>query len=190
MLHLPILYLLPLLPHHHPLILAVLLCLLLPFLLAFSGFLNGMRVVFEPEALNYFTFFLSQLVDLIYIQESNLNSSSSFRIPGFSDLPSDRTHSRSGILSLDVTHASRGVINFVRQGLSFSELSISSLSLFHLHSDYLFFLVNKTSYISELRFSPMVPQIRRHKSLLSYIIELCVLHCKLKFKLDTSLLRA
>ena len=40
----------------------------------------------------------SYSVDLICIQESNLNSSSSFRIPGFSVLRSDHTHSRPGIL--------------------------------------------------------------------------------------------
>ena len=53
--HLSILYLLPLPPHHRPLLLAVLLCLLPP-LLALSGFFNGMLEVFEHEALNYFTF--------------------------------------------------------------------------------------------------------------------------------------
>ena len=75
-------------------------------------------------------------VDLICIQESNLNSSSSFRIPGFSVLRSDRTHSRSGILSSDTSHASGGVIIFVRQGLSFSELSTTSLSSLDPYSDY------------------------------------------------------
>ena len=75
-------------------------------------------------------------IDLICIQESNLNSSSSFRIPGFSALRSDRTHSRSGILSSDTTHASGGIVIFVRQGLSFSELSTSSLSLLDPYSDY------------------------------------------------------
>ena len=79
---------------------------------------------------------MSHPVDLICIQESNLNSSSSFRIPGFSALHSDRTHSRSGILFSDTTHASGGVIIFVRQGLSFSELSISSLSSLDPYSDY------------------------------------------------------
>ena len=56
-LHLPILYLLPLLPHHRPLLLAVFLRLL-PHLppLTLSGFFNGMLEVFEPGALNYFTF--------------------------------------------------------------------------------------------------------------------------------------
>ena len=39
-------------------------------------------------------------VDLICIQESNLNLSSSFRIPGFSALRPDHIHSRSGIFLL------------------------------------------------------------------------------------------
>ena len=46
-----------------------------------------------------FHFLSSHPIDLICIQESNLNSSSSFLIPGFSALRSDRTHSWSGILS-------------------------------------------------------------------------------------------
>ena len=81
-------------------------------------------------------FFSSHPVDLICIQESNLNSSSSFRIPGFSALRSDRTHSRSGILSSDTTHASGDVVIFVRKGLPFSELSTSSLSSLDPYSDY------------------------------------------------------
>ena len=81
-------------------------------------------------------FLSSHPVDLICIQESNLNSSTSFRIPGFSALRSDRTHSRPGILSSDTTHASGGAVIFVRQGLFFSELSTSSLSLLDPYSDY------------------------------------------------------
>ena len=81
-------------------------------------------------------FLSSHPVDLICIQESNLNSSSSFRIPGFSALRSDRTHSRSGILTPGTTHASDGVIIFVRQGLSFSEFSTSSLSSLDPYFDY------------------------------------------------------
>ena len=81
-------------------------------------------------------FLSSHPVDLICIQESNLNFSFSFPIPGFSALRSDRTHSRSGILSSDTTHASRGVVIFVRQGLSFSELSTCTLSSLDLYSDY------------------------------------------------------
>ena len=79
---------------------------------------------------------MSHPVDLICIQNSNLNSSSSFRIPGFSVLRSDRIHSRSGILSRDATHASGGVIIFVRQGFSFSELFTSPLSSLDLYSNY------------------------------------------------------
>ena len=76
-------------------------------------------------------------VDFICIQESNLNSSSSFRITGFSALRSDRTHSLSGILFPDDTHASGGVIIFVRQSLSFSELSTSCFSSLYPYSDYI-----------------------------------------------------
>ena len=81
-------------------------------------------------------FLSSHPVDLICIQESNLNSSSSFQIPRFSALRSDCTQSRSGILSPDTTHASGGVVICVRQGLSFSELSTSSLSSLDPYSDY------------------------------------------------------
>ena len=42
----------------------------------------------------------------------------------------------SGILSPDAMHTSGGVIIFVKQGLSFSELSTSSLSLLDTYSDY------------------------------------------------------
>ena len=86
----------------------------------------------STELLRYLS---SHPVDLICIQESNLNSSSSFRIPGFSALRSDRTHSRSGILSSDTTHSS-GVVIFVRQGLSFFKLSTSALSSLDPYSDY------------------------------------------------------
>ena len=81
-------------------------------------------------------FISSHSVGLIYIQNSNLNLSSSFRIPGFSALRSDRTHSRSGIFSTDVADASGGVIIFVKQGSFFSELSTSSLSSLDPYSNY------------------------------------------------------
>ena len=134
--HLPIMYLLLLPPHLRPLLLAVLLRFLPPLPLTLTRFFNGMLEVFESGALNYFTFSQPILVNLICIQESNLNSSSSFQIPGFSALHSDCTHFRSGILSPDATHAGGGVVIFVRQGLSFSELSTSSLSLLDPYSDY------------------------------------------------------
>ena len=134
--HRPILYLLPLPPHHRPLLLTVLLRFLYPLpsdsLRVLQWNAGGLRVR-STELLH---FLLSHPVDLICIHESNLNSSSSFWIPGFSALRSDRTHSRSRILSCDATHASGGVIIFVRQGLPFSERSTSSLSLLDPHSDY------------------------------------------------------
>ena len=73
------------------------------------------------------------LVDLTSIQESNLISFSFFRIPGYSALRFDCTHSRSGVLSPDDPQANGGVVIFVRQSLSFSELYISSLSLLNLY---------------------------------------------------------
>ena len=92
--------------------------------------------VFEPGALNYFAFFRPILSTLSVFRNPILNSSSSFQIPGFSALRSDPTHSRSDIFYGDATHASGGVIIFVRQGLSFSELSTSSLSSLDPYSDY------------------------------------------------------
>ena len=74
-------------------------------------------------------FISSRPVDLICIQKSNLNSSSSFQIPGLSVLRSDRTHSRSGISSPDATYTSGGVIIFVQQRLSFSKLFTASFSI-------------------------------------------------------------
>ena len=134
----PILYVLPLPPTTVPCSWPFFCASFLLSPLTLSGFSNGMLKVFEPGALNYFTFSRPILLPLSVSGNSNLNSSSSFQIPGFSALHSDRTHSRSGILSPDDTHASSssGVVIFVRQGLSFSELSTSSLSSFDPYSDY------------------------------------------------------
>ena len=68
---------------------------------------GGLRARSSTELLHFIS---SHPVDLICIHL------------GSSTLRSDRTHSRSGILSRDATHASGSVI-FVRQGLSYSELS-------------------------------------------------------------------
>ena len=128
----PILYLLP---QHHPLLQAVLLRLL-PTLPP-----DSLRVLqmnagsLRARSTELFHFLLSHSVELICIQEFNLISSFFFQIPEFSAQLSDRTHSLSGILSPDATHASSVVI-FIRQGLSFSELSTSSLSSLDSYSDY------------------------------------------------------
>ena len=133
----PTLYLLPLHPHHPLMLLAVSLYLLLSLPLH-----NSLRVLqwnaggLQARSTKLLHFISSDPVGLIYIQESNLNLSSSFRIPGFSALQSHGTHSRSGTFSTDVADASGGVIIFVKQGLFFSKLSTSSLSLLGLYSDY------------------------------------------------------
>ena len=132
----PTLYLLPLHPHHRLMVLAVSLYLLLSLSLP-----NSFRVLewnawgLRARRTKLLHFISSHPVDLIYIQESNLNLSSSFWIPGFSALQSHGTHSRSGIFSTDVADASGGVIIFVKQCLFFSELS-TSLSSLDPYSDY------------------------------------------------------
>ena len=60
----PTQYLFPLHPHHRPLLLAVLHRLLPCLPPSLSGLFNGMLEVFEPEALNYFTFFRPILLTL------------------------------------------------------------------------------------------------------------------------------
>ena len=133
----PTLYLLPLHPHHRLMLLAVSLSPQLSLPLP-----NSLRVLqwnaggLQARSTKLLHLILSHPVDLIYIQESNLNSSSSFRIPGFSALQSHGTHSRSGIFSTDVADASGGVIIFVKQSLFFSELSTSSLSLLGPYYNY------------------------------------------------------
>ena len=137
-LFLPTLYFLPLHPHHRLMLLAISLYLLLPLSL-----LNSLRVLqwnaggLRARSTELVYFISSHPVEFNCIQESNLNLSSSSRIHGFSALRSDSTlpPPRSGIFSTDVTDASGGVIIFVRQGLSFSELSTSPFSSLDPYSD-------------------------------------------------------
>ena len=133
----PTLYLLLLHPHDRLMLLAVSLYLLLSLPLP-----NSLRVLqwnaggLQARSTQLLHFISSHPVGLIYIQESNLNLSSSFRIPGFSALQSHGTHSQSDIFSTDVADASGGVIIFAKQSLFSSELSTSSLSLLGPYSDY------------------------------------------------------
>ena len=66
---------------------------------AFSSLPNSLRVLqwnaggLQARSTKLLHFNSSHPVDLIYVQEFNLNSSSSFRIPGFSALRSHGTHS-------------------------------------------------------------------------------------------------
>ena len=111
-----------------------------------------MLEVFEPGALNYFTFLHPILSTLSASRNPILTPLPLSGFLDFSALRSDRTHSRSGILSSDVMHASGGVVIFVRQGLSFSELSTSSLSSLDPYSDYVGvnISINKSSSVSFL----------------------------------------
>ena len=85
--HLPIIYLLPLPSNHRPLLLAILLHLLPPLLpLILSGFFNGMLEVFEPGALNYFTFFHPILSTLSAFRNPILTPLSGFLDSLFCDL--------------------------------------------------------------------------------------------------------
>ena len=115
---------------------------------------------FRARSTQVLHFLLSHPVDLIRIQESNLNSYFSFWIPGFSALRSDCTHSRSGILFPDATPAGGGVvIIFVRQGLSFSELSTSSFSSLVPCSDYVLVNISLNNFSSLSFFNVYAPPL-------------------------------
>ena len=97
----PTLHFLPLHPHHHLMLLAVSLYLLLSLPLPDSlKILQWNAGGLRARSTGSLHFISSHPVGFICIQESNLNLSSSFRIPGFSALRSDRSHSRSGIFLL------------------------------------------------------------------------------------------
>ena len=157
----PTLYLLPLHSHYRLMLLTVSLYLLLSLSLP-----NSLRVLqwnaggLRARRTKLIHFISSHPVDLIYIQESNLNLSSSFRIPGFSVLQSHGTHSRSGIFSTDVADASGGVIIFVKQGLFFSELSTSSLSSLGPYSDYVEVNISLNNFSSLSFLNVYAPPIR------------------------------
>ena len=157
----PTLYLLPLYPYHRLMLLAVFLYLLLSLPLP-----NSLRVLqwntggLQARSTKLLHFISSHPVDLIYIQESNLNLSSSFQIPEFSALRSHGTHSRFGIFSTDVADASGGVIIFVKQGLSFSKLSTSSLSSLDPYSDYVGVNISLNNFSSLSYLNVYAPPIR------------------------------
>ena len=114
-------------------------CFSIPLASFFPDFLRVLQWNVEglrARSTKLLHFISSHSIALTCIQESNFNLSSSFQMPGFSALQSDRTHSRSGILSPDTTHARDGIIIFVKQGSILSELSTSSLSLLDPSSDY------------------------------------------------------
>ena len=116
------LYLLPLHPRHRHMFHAVSLYPLLPLLLP-----DSLRVLqwnardlraSSTERLHFLSF---HSVDLICIQKSNFNSPSCFRIPKFSALRSDRTHSGSGIFLL-ISHTLAAASSF-SSGRAYPSLS-------------------------------------------------------------------
>ena len=167
------LYLFPLHPYYRLMLLAVSLYLLIPLPLHSSHRVlqwnAGGPQARRTELLHFIS---SYPVDLICIQESNLNLSSSFRILGFSALRSNGTHSRSGIFSTDVTDASGRVIIFFRQGLSFSELSSSFLASLHPHSDYVEVNISLNNFSSLSFFNvydPLFALLRRTAEPISFL---------------------
>ena len=111
----------------------------------------------SAELLHFISF---HSADLICIQEFNLNSFSSFLIPGYFALRSDCTHPRSGILSSNDPHAIDGIIIFFRQGLTLSELNTSSLSLFDTYSGYVGVNIQLNNFFSLSFLNGYAPSIR------------------------------
>ena len=142
-------------------LLAVFLYLLLSYSLP-----NSLRVFqwnaggLQARSTKLLHFISSHPVDRIYIQEYNLNLSSSFQIPGFSALRSHGTHSRFGNFSTDVADSSGGVIIFVKQGLFLSELSTSSLSSLDPDSDYVEVNISPNNFSSLSFLNVYAPPIR------------------------------
>ena len=106
-------------PHHLLMLLTFPLHLLLPLLpLTPSGFFNGVLGVSKPGALNLYTFFRLIPLTLLVFRKSTIIR---ILLSKFLDsLRSDRTHSRSRILSPRCHACYQRRHHFVRQGLSFS----------------------------------------------------------------------
>ena len=118
----------------------------------------------RPWKIELLHFLSSHPADLTCIQQSNLTSSSSFRILEFSALQFYPNHSRSGIFSPDATQTCGGVIIFVRQGLSFSELSTSSRSLLDPYSLYIGVNISLNDFSSLSFLNVCAPFIRSSPS--------------------------
>ena len=103
--------------------------------MTFSEFFNGMLAVSKSGALNCYTFF--RLIPLTLFVSRNLTI---IHLPLSGSLDSllwDLIAPTPCVaFSPDATHASGGIIIFIRQSLSFSELSTFSLSSLDPYSDY------------------------------------------------------
>ena len=155
------LYLLPLRPHHRLMLLDVSLYLYFLFpSLTPSGFFNKMLGVFKPGALNYYTLF--RLIPLtLYISRNR----TLIYLPLFRSLDSllcDPMAPTPGLVFFptDVADASGGVIIFVKQGLSFSELSTSFISSLDPYSDYIEVNISLNNFSSLSFLNVYAPSIR------------------------------
>ena len=122
------------------LFLAVLLCLLPPLPPDFLRVLQWNAGGLQARSTELLHFFFRPILSTLTASRNPILTH--LPISRFSALRSDRTHSRSGILSLDTTHASSSTVIFIRQGLSFSELSTSFLSLLDPYSDYVGIIIS------------------------------------------------
>ena len=147
----PTLYLLPLHPHHCLMLLAVSLHLL------FSLPPDSLRILqwnagdlrARSTHLILLTLFVSRNLSSIHLLLSRSLDS--------------LHHSRSGTLFPDAMHASSSITIFVRHGLSFSELSTSSLSLLNPYSDYVVVKIslNNSSSLSLMFMLPLSPLLQQ-----------------------------
>ena len=74
--------------------------------------------------------------DLIFLQETHLSSTKKFQIPGYYTLRTDRTFGRQGPVSSGTHNTGGGVLTLIHSDLSFSPVSVSSLSSQDPYSDY------------------------------------------------------
>ena len=120
-----------------------------------SGFFNGMLEVFKPRALSCFTFFCPISLTLSTYRNSILTH---LPLSGFLHfLLCVLTAPTLGLaFSHDATHASNDVI-FIRQDLSFPELSTSFLSLLDRYSDNLGVSISLTTPPRRNFLMPMLP---------------------------------
>ena len=118
--------------------------------------------VFESRALNCYTFFHS--IPLILYVSKNLVLTHLPLSESLDSLLCDLIAPTPGLaFSLVVTHASGSIIIFVRQGVSFSKLSTSSLSLLDPYSDYVGINLSLNNSSSPSFFNVYAPPI--HSSL-------------------------
>ena len=128
--------------------------------LALSGFFNGIVGVSERGALQFNTLFC--LISFILFVSRNLILTYLSVSGSLDSVFCDLIAPTAGLVFFftDITHASGGVIIFVRQGLSFSELSTSSFCLLDPYSDHAEFNISLNNFCSLSFLNVYAPPIR------------------------------